>query len=60
MENKKVRAVGYARVSTKNQLIGREFDSIDTQKAIIVYYAKPIPKLSLCKYSATLGGRVKT
>ena len=47
MENKKVRAVGYARVSTKNQLIGKEFNSIDTQKAIIVYYAQTHSEIEL-------------
>lgn len=47
MENKKVRAVGYARVSTKNQLIGRAFNSIDTQKAIIVYYAQTHSEIEL-------------
>ena len=47
MENRKVRAVGYARVSTKNQLVGREFNSIDTQKAIIVYYAQTHSEIEL-------------
>ena len=47
MGNRKVRAVGYARVSTKNQLVGREFNSIDTQKAIIVYYAQTHSEIEL-------------
>lgn len=47
MGDKKVRAVGYARVSTKNQLIGREFTSIDAQKTIIVYYAQTHSEIEL-------------
>ncbi len=47
MGNRKVRAVGYARVSTKNQLVGKEFNSIDAQKAIIVYYAQTHSEIEL-------------
>ena len=47
MENKTIRAVGYARVSTKMQLEGKDFDSIDAQKALIMRYAKTHPGIEL-------------